>query len=342
MPEKSSVSQTGASPNIQSEEIKMNVMTAAVQMFIIFLLIIVGFTCYKTHLITKENNACLSRLVANVFNPAIIFSSVLENASSGTNDSVPVLFLTAGGIFLFLIITGKILSHFSKNSLEQKHLTELMYIFANVGFIGIPIVKALLGSDKLIYVAIFILEYNILIYTYGTFLLQHKENNNKNTNKKRAVFQLSALKPLLNMGTLACTATLIVFLTGISLPAPLSDSLKYLANATTPLSLMVIGVSLGAQESLLALFTNAKRYLFCLWKLVLIPLLGTFLLKRLPVSEALQQTYMIMMAMPVGNLVLMLVKENGMDDTECACTITLSTLLSVITIPVMVFFYPYL
>lgn len=312
----------------------MNVMTAAEQMFVIFLLIIVGFLCYRKKLISEADNACLSRLVINVFNPAMIFSSVLGNAAAGTKDSVASLFLVSAGIFVFLIVFAKILVHFTKNTPDQKHITELLYLFANVGFVGIPVVKALLGADKLIYAAIFILEYNVLIYTYGIGLLE--------TGDKKKKFQLSSLKPLINMGTIACVATLIVFLTGFTIPGPIADGLQYLANGTTPVSLLVIGVSLGAQDSILALFTSWKRYIFCVWKLVLIPLAGAFLLKRLPISPAMCQTYMIMMAMPCGNLVLMLVKEHGLDGKECAYTIILSTLLSILTIPLLVFLYPYL
>ena len=144
------------------------------------------------------------------------------------------------------------------------------------------------------------------------------------------------------MGTLSCAATMIVFLGKITVPASLSGGLQHLANATTPLSLIVIGVSLGIQGHILSLFTNIRRYLFCLWKLVLIPLAGTWILKRLPFSETLCQTYMIMMAMPVGNLTLMLAKQYGLPEGEGADTIILSTLLSVLTIPLMVFLYPLL
>lgn len=312
----------------------MSVMTATEQMFVIFLLILVGFFCHKKGLISEENNATLSKLVINIFNPAMIFSSVLGNASAGAKDSVASLFMVSTGLFVFLIICSKILVHFTRNTPDQKHITELLYIFANVGFVGIPVVKALLGADKLIYVAIFILEYNILIYTYGIGLLE--------TGDKKKRFELSNLKPLLNLGTLACIATLIVFLTGFTIPGPIADGLQYLANATTPISLLVIGVSLGAQDSILALFTSWKRYLFCVWKLILLPLAGTFLLKRLPISPVMCQTYMIMLAMPCGNLVLMLVKEHGLDGKECAYTIILSTLLSILTIPLLVFLYPFL
>lgn len=315
----------------------MNVLTAGQQMFVMFLMIVTGYLSHRSGLVSAANNACLSRLVVNVFNPAMIFASVLANSGKQTKDSVPTLFLVSAGIFLFLILTARILVRFSKSDDKQKCISQLMYIFANVGFVGIPVVKALLGDDKLIYVAVFILEYNILIYTYGTFVLQKTAGSGENTG-----FCLASLKPLLNMGTLACAATLLVFLSGITLPSPLADSLQMLANATTPLSLIVIGVSLGIQGHLLSLFTSFRRYLFCLWKLLLIPLAGTWLLRRLPISEALCQTYMIMMAMPCGNLTLMLVKQYGLPEEEGASTIILSTLLSMLTIPVMVLLYPYL
>ena len=153
---------------------------------------------------------------------------------------------------------------------------------------------------------------------------------------------MSTLKPLVNPGTIACVATLFIFVTDIVPPQPLSDGLQYLANATTPISLIVIGVSLGIQADLVSLFTSGKRYLFCLCKLLVIPIIGTLFLKRLPISDVMCQVYMIMMAMPCGNLILMLVEESGRDGRECSYRIILSTLLSILTIPILVFLYPYL
>lgn len=317
----------------------MNVMTAGQQMFVIFLLMMVGFLCQRKKLVDASGSACLSRLVVNVFNPAMIFSSVLGNAAVRTEDSLVMLFAVSAGIFIFLILSAGILTRFTKSTAAEKKIQHLMYVFGNVGFVGIPVVKALLGSEKLIYVAVFILEYNLLLYSYGTFLLQKKEDSRLSLKSLFSRETLTSLKPCINMGTFACAATFIVFLSGIQIPGPLSDSLMYLANATTPVSLLVIGVSLGTQEHITSLFTSGRRYLFCFWKLVAVPLIGALLLKLLPVSESLCQTYLILMAMPVGNINLMLVQQNGMDGTECARTIILTTLLSVISIPLVVWVY---
>ena len=317
----------------------MNVMTAGQQMFVIFLLMMAGFLCQRRGLIDSSGSACLSRLVVNVFNPAMIFSSVLGNAAVRTEDSLPMLFAVSAGIFIFLIATAGLLSRFAKAAEPEKKIQHLMYVFGNVGFVGIPVIKALLGSEKLIYVAVFILEYNLLLYSYGTFLLQKKENSRLSLKNLFSRKTLTALKPCVNMGTLACAATFIVFLSGFQIPGPFSDSLMHLANATTPVSLLVIGVTLGMEKHITALFTSGSRYIFCFWKLFAIPLIGAFLLKLLPVSETLCQTYLILMAMPVGNINLMLVQQNGMDGNECARTIILSTLLSIISIPLVVLVY---
>lgn len=317
----------------------MNVMTAGQQMFVIFLLMMAGFLCQRRGLVDATGSACLSRLVVSVFNPAMIFSSVLGNAAVRTEDSLPMLFAVSAGIFIFLIVTAGLLSRFARTTKAEQKIQHLMYVFGNVGFVGIPVVKALLGSEKLIYVAVFILEYNLLLYSYGAFLLQKKENSRLNLSSLFSRETLAALRPCINMGTFACAATFIVFLSGLRVPAPLSDSLMYLANATTPVSLIVIGVTLGMEKHITSLFTSGGRYIFCFWKLIGVPLVGAFLLKLLPVSESLCQTYLILMAMPVGNINLMLVQQNGMDGKECARTIILSTLLSVISIPLVVWAY---
>lgn len=315
----------------------MDVMVAAKQMFIIFLLIMVGYICNKVKMVSESESSVISKLVVNVFNPALIFTSVLSNANTKLDDSLQTLVLCAIGIFVFLIVTSRFLAQLFRDENGLCCVHEVMFIFSNVGFIGIPVVNALLGSDKLIYVAIVILIYNILIYTYGTYLLQSPSNGSK-----KMQFHLSDLKPLINPGTVVCLITLVFFMFKIPVPSVLSDGLQYLANATTSLSLFVIGVTLGSQKHLLPLFTNAKRYLFCFLKLLVVPLVGTWLLLRLPVSDTLCQTYMVMLAMPVGNMTLLLMKEAGFDGEEGSYSIVLSTLLSVATIPILVFLYGYL
>ena len=318
----------------------MSAFIALQQMFLIFLLMIVGFICYKLKIITKEYSVCLSALVVNIFNPATIFSSVLSNGEGGAKDSSPLLFATVIALFILTILVSAVLARFCSTKHSMRMSYHMMLVFSNCGFIGIPIVKALFGADKLIYVAVIILVFNVLFYTWGTYLVS--KICEEELGLPVEPFGLNTLKPLLNMGTLACLLTLIVFCGNITVPSIAAQGVQYLANATTPLSLMIIGASLASQDSIIALFTSMRRYIYCAGKLLILPIIVTVILKRLPLSEDFCQVFMVITAMPAANMNLIALNEKGVEASECSNGVVLSTILSVLTIPVMIYLYPYL
>ena len=300
------------------------------QMVIIFLLIMVGFACKRTKLISDENNHCLSQLMVYIFNPAIILSSITGN-EAGQGISVGDAFLVSAFLMATSIVLAAVVARWLSREKLGQRLYQLMFSFSNVGFIGIPVVRAVFGAEYLIYVAVFILEYNILIYTYGYSLL--------NIEKKRR--SLRDLKPMLNMGTLACAAALFLFFSGIRLPQVVNSTVEYLGDAAVPISLLIIGVTLG-QQSLFSVFTNIRTYVFCALKLVGVPLLQIWIMKRLPIPGDLCQIYAVLAAMPVGTMPQIMAVERGVPAGQCTDTIILSTLLSILTIPLVVFLYPFL
>lgn len=300
------------------------------QMVIIFLLIMIGFACKKMKMISDENNHCLSQLMVHIFNPAIILSSMTGN-EAGSDISIGAAFLVSGFLLIFTIVIAAVVSRIlSKEKLGQR-LYQLMFSFSNVGFIGIPVIRALFGAEYLIYVAVFILEYNILIYTYGYSLL--------NIEKKQ--WRLRNLKPMANMGTLACAVALVLFFSGIQLPQVVNSTIDYLGDAAVPISLLIIGVNLG-QKSLVSVFLNARTYIFCMLKLVVVPVIQIWIMKKFSISEELCQIYAVLAAMPVGTMPQIMAVERGVPAGRCSDTIILSTLLSIITIPLVVYFYPVL
>lgn len=307
----------------------MDALIVSKQMLILFLIMMAGYALRKTGIINDANAKCLSALVVNIFNPALIFSSAISQ-SSGSPESVYLTFLIAAVSYLLLIALGKVFQRFFSPEKMVRNVYQLLFVFANVGFIGIPLANAMFGPSSLIYVAIFVLEYNLLIYTYGISLTAPRSTTAQSSFSPRA---------LLNMGTVACVAAIVFFLLQIPVPEILSTPISYLGNCATPISLLVIGTSIGAQEKLSVLFTQKKLYIFCILKLLLIPFVGILVFKYLPIPEFISELTVIMLAMPCGSLTLMLVQRAGLDETECCTGIILSTIFSVVTIPLVVLIY---
>ena len=221
----------------------MNAGIVLKQMVVIFLLILVGYILQKKKLVTQKDGACLSKLIVEVFNPAIIVSSVIGSSNNGTGNITGTVFLAAV-LFFVLILLAVPISKIFAGGCEEKKIYSLIFVFSNLGFIGIPVVQSIFGKGALIYVAIFILEYNILLYTYGYLLVMPSDSK----------FHPGSLKSLLNMGTLSCLLALLIFVCHIRLPYILGTTITYLGNVATPLALIVIGISIGQQEHLYRIF----------------------------------------------------------------------------------------
>jgi len=306
----------------------MSILTVFSQMLIFFALIMVGVACSRKNLVSEENAHSISKLIVNVFNPAIIFSSVLGNNQNKEGNFIFLIVMIAVVMFATFIIIASIGSKFFTKDKDDIKVYKLMTVFSNVGFIGIPLVDSLYGSSAVFYVAIFILIYNILIYTYGISVLQG------DTGKK---LSFSNLKNVVNMGTLSCCVTLVVFGFNIPIHPVVQTTVTYLGNVATPLSMMSIGFSLG-RANIFSIFNDKKLYLFTFIKLIIIPAIGVLILRRLNLPVQVLGVSAVMLSMPIGNLPVMLANQYGVNSESCAKGIIITTLFSVITVPLIMSF----
>ncbi len=299
----------------------MTLLTVFFQMLALLIMIGVGCFATKTGMMDENTNNHISRLIVNIFNPLLVFSSAANSVGTIPLDTMLLVCLIAAGMFAFLILAGMILSPLFEKDRFQRKIFQLMFVFSNLGFIGIPVVSSILGAQYVVYVTEFMMIYTVLFYTYGMALMDGK-------------FTLSSLKAMLNSGTFFSVAALVVIIFNINLPDFIKISATYLGNATSPLALMAVGFSL-ARADLRSIFGNLRLYLFSVVKLLALPLLMLPLLRLATNDPGLIGVSMVMFGMPVGNMPLMLGTQKGIDCTNCSAAIILTTILCVITIPIL-------
>lgn len=293
------------------------------QMCMIALLIAVGYIACKRRIVDDRAGKTVSAIVVNICNPALMLTSVLESGGGISNGK---LLLAAGaglGIYACLLLVGRVLPFFfGKNSLERDQFT-LMALFGNIGFIGIPVISAVLGTEVLIYVIICNMIFNILIYTYGRYLVcRHSEQPSARSGG------------IVNTGTVVGVVCVLLFLSKPHLPEILVKSVGYVGSATTFLSMMVIGISLAGMP-LGKIFREARLYAYILVRHILIPIGMGWVLKRLLRDADMVGTFVLLISMPVANMPLMMCEETGVDGTLLSKGIVLSTLFSLATIPLV-------
>ncbi len=295
------------------------------QMIIMFLLMSVGFVGSKIGMITEETSKRLSAIVVNIANPAMILVSGISDERMEGREllSLTVVILA---IYAVLLLLAYLLPVLLRIDPKSRGVYQAMTVFSNIGFMGYPIIAALYGSSAILYGALYSIPFNILIYTFGVSALRKKENG---AEKKKL-----SLKEVLNIGVITSIISLILYLWQIRVPGFLTDTLNYLGNLTAPLSMMVIGASMTS-ISLRELFTDVRLLLFSLIKLLLIPVLGMLLIRQVVTNEVICGVFMIMLATPAGSMTAMLAQEYDGDYETASRGVTLTTLLSVITMPVV-------
>lgn len=295
------------------------------QMIIMFLLMAVGFVGSKIGMITEETSKRLSAIVVNIANPAMILVSGISDERMEGREllSLTVVILA---IYAVLLLLAYLLPVLLRVDPKSRGVYQAMTVFSNIGFMGYPIIAALYGSSAILYGALYSIPFNILIYTFGVSALRKKEDG---AEKKKL-----SLKEVLNIGVITSIISLILYLWQIRVPGFLTDTLSYLGNLTAPLSMMVIGASMTS-ISLRELFTDVRLLLFSLIKLLLIPVLGMLLIRQVVTNEVICGVFMIMLATPAGSMTAMLAQEYDGDYETASRGVTLTTLLSVITMPVV-------
>ena len=296
----------------------MAILTVFFQMLSLLIMIGAGWFLARKGMMDEHTNTQMSKMIVNVFNPMLMISSAAGSVGLIPLSTIVLVGLIAIGMFAILIAAGMILSPLFERQPDQKKIFQMMFVFSNLGFIGIPVVGSILGTQYVVYVTEFLLLYTIVFYTYGVALMDGK-------------FSLSSLKAMVNPGLISGLAAVLIIVLNIPLPGFLMTAVTYLGNVTSPMALVAVGFALAHTDPK-RIFCQPKLYVFSVVKLLALPLLMLPLVRLVTDDAALLSVCMVMFGMPIGNMPLILGNQKGID---CSAAIILTTILCVFTIPVL-------
>ena len=301
----------------------MDVSVLIPKMIVFVVLMVIGYLCAKTNFACREFTKDASKMVINVFMTATIINSVLVSdarLSGGELLQVMlVLCMCVGVCWVLAAISCRLVGLGDKAP-----LFELLIAVMNNMFIALPVVETLFGSQAVFYCSLSCIPFNILLYTFGIYRLQGGEG--KGSVRLRDIFSV----PLL-----ATLAALVIFLLQPPVPPVLKELASTMSAATMPLSMIVIGSSLGS-VSLLDAFKKGKLYLMCVLRLLLCPLLVWLLAGLITDDLMLRVTATIIAAAPSGVVVSVLAIQYDRDAVFTSEGVLLSTVFSMLTIPLIV------
>ena len=302
----------------------MTFFTVFFQMLALLIMIGAGYFVTKKGMLDAHTNNQMSDLIVNIFNPMLVLASAANSVGQISLAAMKLAGIIAVGMFLAFIIAGMVLSPLFEKDRELRKIFQLMFVFSNVGFIGIPVISSIFGAEYVVYVSEFMLVYTLVFYTYGIALMDGK-------------FSKDSLRAMVNPGTIAGLLAMAVILFEIQLPEFLNTAVTYLGNVTSPMALVAVGFAL-ADSDIKKVFCQPRLYLFSVVKLLVLPLLLLPLLRFAVGTSDLLSVCMVMFGMPVGNMPLILGNQRGLDVTACSAAIILSAVLCVLTVPVLLLF----
>ena len=302
----------------------MDIMVVFQTMLKLFLLLVLGFVLFKCHIFDEYTNKKISALIVNVASPMLIISSI--TGVEGSNKSIVFLMIGAGILmYIGFIILGKIINRIFPFPKKDWPVYECMVVFANTGFMGYPVLLDVFGQEAVFYASLIHMAFNFFVYTYAIMCLTKGDDSE---------FKLN-FKQLLTPGIILIFVGIFIYLFDIQLPSVLMDTINSVGSLTAPLSMMMIGSSLAVYP-IKDSFTDWRSYVFAFVRLMIVPFVTMIMCRLLHIDAYYANITIITNAMPVGSMVLMLATKYNANVKIVTRNIIVSTLLSVITIPIVV------
>ncbi|WOF17145.1 AEC family transporter [Methanoplanus sp. FWC-SCC4] len=287
---------------------------------ILFLLMAVGYICFKSGIINREGAKGLSSFLVNIALPSLIVVSMQIPLNADTYSKTMEMFGIAAVFYILSFVFAVIIPRYLTESDLEKGVYGFMLLFSNLGFMGIPVSAAIFGQEAVFYTSLFMLPFGILVFSVGVLML--RPDMGRYLDKKL----------FLNSGIIASAAGLIFFFTGFQIPSPALDVLTILGSLTTPLAMIVVGALLATMP-FSGMIKDKKIYAMSFFRLIAIPVVLFIILKPFVDDPMLLGIPVILAAMPAAANAVLMAEEYGVDSNSASKGVFISTMLCVVTIP---------
>ena len=293
-------------------------------------LAIPGYILVKGKILKVEQSGVLSKILMYLGMPFLIFSGVVNNLTFNKESLLMMGIVALIGIaYTFVIFfASKPLVKMEKDQ-KTAGMMRFCSVFANNGFLGIPLAIAVFGKDSLVFTVLILLNIinNVLMYTLGAYLTTG--------DKKNISFKKAFLNPVLIAFVLGCLFNLLKVKNFVPEVITFSD---YFSSIVTPISMTIMGIKLGA-VSMSSILKSGKLYYVSFLKLIVFPVVITAALialkplaLNLPIDSIILGVF-VAFAMPTAGLAATFADEFGGDSNNAVIFTLGTTVLSIATIP---------
>lgn len=303
-------------------------------MLTLFAIVVVGYIAGKWGYMGGTFDKKLSKVVIDITCPALILSSAMTGELPDRRYILPLLGIS---VLTYVLLTGValLLPRFLTKKKDDEGVIGFAMMFGNVGFMGYPIVASIFGHEAVFYAAVLNVVNTFTVFTVGTMLIVGK--NQESTVEEKEMSQKKMLRKVLYSTPMlsAYLTMLIVALEIKDIPEFISQPLTMIGNITVPAALLIIGSSMS-QLPLRALLGNGTIYTTTLMRLAILPIGIHYLMTLLGFSSFVVGINTVVIAMPVATYGTILCLRHGKDTTLITEVTFITTLLAMISIPLLV------
>jgi len=293
------------------------------QILTMLFLMTIGLICAKTGLIDEAVNKKLSNLLLLLINPLIIFLSYQRDYESELLHGLLISLLL--GLLSFIIAVVLIHIIYKKRRNKNFGIEKFASIYPNAGFLGIPLIGGIFGSEGVFYLTGYLTAFFIFFWTHGQIVMGGKKNFS------------SIRKAFVSPPMIAVYLGFALFMLRIELPAVVMSPLNHLGNLNTPLAMLVAGGSIYGMKTA-DILKDKRIYAVCALKLLIVPGLVILIFSPFDIPQVVLGTVVVAAACPTAANLILLAYKYEKDHVYSSQIFTASTVLSMATIPLLLIF----
>ena len=283
--------------------------------------VLFGVFLYKKGVFTKEGGKQLSNFVISAVCPVLIFTSFQKEFDSELASGLLMSFAMAVTAHIVFILLSLMFRHEKRG--EDYAVERYAVVYSNCAFLGIPLVNSVYGAEGVFYVTAYIAVFNLLSWTHGVMTVSGSASGK------------ALLKVLRSPAVIATAAGIVMFFSGVRLPALVLEPLDFIASLNTPLAMIVSGIMI-AQSDIKAALKKSGIYLTCVIKLLIGPVLRIPLFMLFKSDETAVMTTLIAASAPTAASTIMFANKYGKDGVYASEIFAVSTLLSAAAMPLVI------
>lgn len=287
------------------------------QVAILAVMVGVGYACDKFGLFTEKTAKACNDLLFYIITPSVIIHSFMNVEFTKENGLSYLIFF--GIIAAFHLLGMLVVAPLFRGVGEHRPIYQFATVFGNMGYMGLPLAKAVAGDIGVFYCSAAVVVFNIFAFTYGIRLMD----------REKGTLQLKKL--FINPGTIGIVIGLPLFLLNVKLPAVLATPIAGFGNMTTPLAMLMFGTYL-ANTDLPGMFRQKENYLVALIKLIVLPLAAILTLRLCGVQGPMLVTAAVCCGAPTANNTAMFAAKYNRDTGVASKVGGLVSILSIITL----------